>query len=141
MRLRPQWGVTEFKPRRQAAICPCTVYYSSNSTCSIFLWICCTTSCTPNPQQIHNFSTSPQQTTNPQQIESMEYGFRLVHNTSKSCTTNPQQIHSKSNKWSMSYKCSVHVVCSLARTIEKLLTIFAYRIMMDMRIRPQQGSL
>jgi hypothetical protein len=32
-------------------------------------------------------------TTNPQQIETVEYGFRLVHNKSKSCTTNPQQIH------------------------------------------------
>jgi hypothetical protein len=38
------------------------------------LWICGTTSCT----------------TNPQQIETVENGFRLVHNKSKSCTTNPQ---------------------------------------------------
>jgi hypothetical protein len=76
------------------------------------LWICCTTSCTTNPQQIHSKSTTnrkglqqihnksttnrkpttnPQHldmsrccgfvvgsTTNPQQIERVEYSFRLA---------------------------------------------------------------
>jgi hypothetical protein len=89
---------------------------SSNSTCSI----CCgfavrqvvqqiNNESTANPQQIHNFSTNPQHpdmlrccgfvvdsTANPQQIKTVEYGFRLVHNKSKSCTTNPQR-YDKSN--------------------------------------------
>jgi len=58
------------------------------------LWICCTTSCTTNPrqidrlQQIHNISTcrdvvnllynNSESTTNPQQIEAMEFGFDLL---------------------------------------------------------------
>jgi hypothetical protein len=98
---------------------------------------------TTNPQQIYNKSTTfrlfdksttnPQHldmsrcygfvvdsTTNPQQIETVEYGLRLVHNKSKSCTssqqihnfttsrtacctTNPKQIHNKSNKCSWSF--------------------------------------
>jgi hypothetical protein len=53
----------------------------------------------------------------PQQIETVGYGFRLVHNKSKSCTTNPQhiynfttnpqQIHNKSNKWNLSLTVAV----------------------------------
>ena len=41
------------------------------------LWICCTTSCTTSPQQIHNKST-----------------------TSRNVV---QQIHNKSNKWSLTF--------------------------------------
>jgi len=57
-------------------------------------WICCTTSCTTNPrqidrlQQIHNIPTcrdvvhllynKSESTTNPQQIEAMEFGFDLL---------------------------------------------------------------
>jgi hypothetical protein len=78
-------------------------HISSNSTCSI----CCTTSCTANPQ-LFDFSTNPQHfdmssccgfvvdsttnrssgvwfSTRPQQVEKLCY-------KSKSCTTNPQQI-------------------------------------------------
>jgi hypothetical protein len=93
---------------------------------------------TTNPQLFSKSTTNPQHldmsrccgfvvdsTTNPQQIETVEYGFRLVHNKSKSCTTNaqqihnftasrtarcttnPQQIHNKSNKWSLSFKGGV----------------------------------
>jgi hypothetical protein len=84
-------------------------------------------------------------TANPQQIETVEYGFRLVHNKSKSCTanpqqihnfttnpqqihnftisctaccaTNPQQIHNKSNKWSLSLlqSCLTDRQCSSER--------------------------
>jgi hypothetical protein len=54
-------------------------------------------------RQIHNFST------NQLQIETVEYGFRLVHNKSKSCT-NPQQIHNKSNKCCLSF-CACVCVC------------------------------
>jgi hypothetical protein len=87
------------------------VEMSSNSTCLI----CCGFVVQQVVRQIHNKSTTfrlldkstsrhvkmlrfiVDSITNPQQIESMECGFRLVHNKSKSCTTNPQQIHIKSN--------------------------------------------
>jgi hypothetical protein len=75
--------------------------YSSNSACSI----CRTT----NPQLVDKSTTNPQHlemsrccgfvvdsTTNPQQMGTVEYGFRLVQNKSKSCTTNPLQIHNES---------------------------------------------
>jgi hypothetical protein len=84
---------------------------SSNSTSSI----CCRFVVQQVVQQIQNksttfrlfdkYTTNPQHldmsgccgfvvdsTTNPHQIKSMEYGFRLVHHKSKSCTLNPQQI-------------------------------------------------
>jgi hypothetical protein len=67
---------------------------------------------TTNPQLFDKSTTNPQHldmsrccgfvvdsTAIPQQIESVEYGSRLVYNKSKSCTTNRkavQQIHSKS---------------------------------------------
>jgi hypothetical protein len=55
-----------------------------------FVWICCKTRCTANPQL-------------PQQIRSKST-TNQIHNvtTSRSTcfTTNPQQIHNKSNKWS-----------------------------------------
>jgi hypothetical protein len=79
---------------------------------------------TTNPQQIHSFTTNPQHldmsrccgfvvdsTTNLQQIETVEYGLRLVHSNSKSCTTNPQQIHNKSNKWSSNFNALETLQC------------------------------
>jgi hypothetical protein len=112
---------------------------SSNSTCSM----CCGFAVQQVVQQILNKSANfrlfdkstanplhldisrwcgfvVDSTTNPQEIETVEYGFRLVHNKSKSCTTNRktvQQIHnfttsrttcstaiySKSNNWSLSF--------------------------------------
>jgi hypothetical protein len=69
------------------------------------LWICCTTSCTANPQQIHNISTCQDvvnllwtsSTTNPQQIDQTEYmAFDLsaeVEKLNNKSTANQQQIH------------------------------------------------
>jgi hypothetical protein len=108
--------------------------WSSNSSCSI----CCGFAVQQVVQQIHNKSTTyrlvdksktnPQHldmsrccgfavhsTTNPQQIETIEYGFRLVRNKSRSCTTNPQQIHNKSNMWSLSLKCATAATSTDAR--------------------------
>jgi hypothetical protein len=105
------------------------------------LWVCCTTSCiaksTTNPQQIHNFPTNPQlmdksttnldmsrccgfvmdSTANPQEIETVEYGLRLVHNKSKSCTTNPQQIDNKSTTLRQAVQLVVQQIHSKSTTI------------------------
>jgi hypothetical protein len=102
------------------------VYWSSDSTSPICCGFVVQQVLQNNPQQIHNSSTNPQHlnmsrccvfvvdsTTNPQQIEAMQHGFRIVHNKPKRCTTNPQlydkvvqlvvqQVHNKSNKWSFS---------------------------------------
>jgi hypothetical protein len=56
------------------------------------LWICCRTSCTANPQQIHNFLT------NPQQIHSISTCQDVVD-----LLWTLQQFRNKSNRWSLSF--------------------------------------
>ena len=75
------------------------------------LWICCTTSCTTSPQQIHNKSKAVQQihnkstttlasTTNPQHLD-----MPRCCTTNRKPPTSPRQVHNKSKQWSLATTC------------------------------------
>ena len=79
------------------------------------LWICCTTSCTTNPRQIHDKSkcctTNPRQIDRLQQIHSISTCrdvVDLLYNNSES-TTNPQQIEAMEFGFDLLWTC-----CSVA---------------------------
>jgi len=79
------------------------------------LWICCTTSCTTNPQQIHDKSIAYNKSTASRHVEMLWI----------CCTTipSPQQIHNKSKQWSLdSIYCGLVVASQPIRELMLMTT-------------------
>jgi len=81
----------------------CRQCHKAQSPFIRFVWICCTTVCTTDPQKIHNILTCcgfvvdlySKSTTSSQQIEIVEFGFRQVVDLSWRCSQSQRALLSR----------------------------------------------